>query len=248
MTKPDIAGEAEALIRALRGVTRARIHASAAGIESIHVTATDDDAALHMAAHVRSALLAGLAAPVTPARIHVAVAAGNTAGLGAPASSTDHDNAPPPRDRLRLLHAEPAPAEDVDTDPEPVAPEPPVTARPRLVAVDCHRPGDGRVVCRVSVAYQTRVHRAEAVAVDLPGSAAQAAAQAAVRALAAGGLDGLELNGLREVEIAGRDYVLVALRRDDGPAVRHRSGSALMFGTPERSAAEAAVDAANALI
>ena len=246
MTRPDIAGEAEALIRALRGVTHVRIRASGKGIDSIRVTAADDSAALHMAAHVRSALLAGLAAPITPGRIHVDVAETATPAATAPATHTA------PRDRIRLLHddhafADAAPADTTATaDPHPdddEPGEPPVTARPRLVSVDASRPGDGRVVCRVAIAFDTRVHRAEAVAVDLPGAAAQAAAQAAVRALIDAGLSGLELSGLREVEIAGRDYVLVALRRAE-PFARTRSGSAPIIGSAERSAAEATVDAA----
>ena len=256
MTRPDIAGEAEALIRTLRGVTHVRIRASETGIDSIRVTAADDSAARHMAAHVRSALLAGLAAPVTPGRIHVDVAEdmARTADPGPTTRTT-------PRDRIRLLHDEHAFADSVPagiaataprsddatattrpgSDDEPA--EPPVTARPRLVSVDASRPGDGRVVCRVAIAFHTRVHRAEAVAVDLPGAAAQAAAQAAVRALIDAGLHGLELSGLREVEIAGREYVLVALRRAE-PYARTRSGSAPIIGSAERSAAEATVDAA----
>jgi hypothetical protein len=121
-----------------------------------------------------------------------------------------------------------------------------VSARPRLVAVDAERPGGGRVICRVSIAFGTRVHRAEAIAVDLPGSAAQAAAQAAVRALSHASFTGIELCGLREVEIAGRDYVLVALRRTE-PFTRTRSGSAPIIGSAERSAAEATVAAAHEL-
>ncbi len=248
MATPDITGEAESLIRALRGVTHARIHASEAGIESVHVTARDDDAARHMAAHVRSALLAGLAAPVVPARIHVDVAPAHDTGA--------------PRDRIRLLHDLEADTDTTDTPDTPDTPhdpdtgigpdprahprhdaEPHITTRPRLVAVDATRPGDGRVVCRVAIAYRTHVHRAEAVAVDLPGSAAQAAAQATVRALVDAGIAGLELSGLREVEIAGRDYVLVALRRTE-PYTRTRSGSAPIIGSAERSAAEATVAAA----
>ncbi|HSH46950.1 MAG TPA: hypothetical protein VK966_13980 [Longimicrobiales bacterium] len=114
--------------------------------------------------------------------------------------------------------------------------------------MDVQKQPDGRVTCRVSIAWNAHVHRAEAVAMDLPGAAAQAAAQSAVRALAAAGIHGLELNGLREVEIAGREYVLVALRRTEGGSVRLRSGSALIVGTPERSAAEATLAAANDLL
>ena len=266
-TGTDFVRQAETLIRSLAGVTHARIEATPSGIEAIHVVATDDDSAARLAGHVRSALLAGLATPVVAGRIHVRTGTAQARRPGreraqATGMDTDPVELAPPRDRLRLLHGDDeAPAgAAVEADDALVAPAPrggaavvEVAARPhveraRLVSVDVRQPGDGRVVCRVSVAWDGQVHRAEAVAMDLPGAAAQAAAQAAVRALASAGLDGLELSGLREVEIAGKEYVLVALRRHDGAAVRHRSGSALRFGTPERSAAEAAVDAANELI
>ena len=80
-----------------------------------------------------------------------------------------------------------------------------------------------------------------------PGAPAQAAAQATVRALVDAGLPGLELNGLREVEIAGRSYVVVALRQDHR-FTRIRSGSAPVGGSPERSAAEATVVAAREIL
>ena len=259
MMTPDLVQDAEALIRALSGVTHASVHGSELGIESIHVTA-DRDAAPHIAAHVRSALLAGLATPVTPSRIHVRV-------------GEDSESAGP-RHRLRLLNgsvegAAVAPVtEDETSDPAAgleagAAPSPPATpasathdngtapapftTRPRLIAVDVERPGDGRVRCRVAVAYGAQVHRADALAVDLPGAAAQAAAQAAVRALVDAGFGGLELSGLREVEIAGRDYVVVALRRSE-IYTRIRSGSAPVIGAAERSAAEATVAAASEMI
>jgi hypothetical protein len=269
MATPDLSGEAETLVRALAGVTFARIDASRDGIEAIHVTARDADAARHMAAHVRSALLAGLATPVLPGRIHVRVA---DAGPGPRDAAVEppRPDPDPDRHRIRVLEEPGAQAAHDDSWAEAataptgaaaaagetragpaVAAAPDelhtVTGRPRLVAVDVDRPGDGRVLCRVAVAYQTRVHRAEAVAVDLPGAAAQAASQAAVRALIDAGIPGLELHGLREVEIAGRDYVLVALRqRDTFP--RTRSGSVPIIGSPERSAAEATVAAANMII
>lgn len=269
----DFVREAESLIRSLAGVVQARIHASPTGIDAVHVIAADDQAAAYMAGHVRSALLAGLATPVVPGRIHVrtgGTGAAPAAEDGAAADAGGHRDtaATVSRDRLRLLATTPDAVHEQTPAPT-LAPEEPenaaalphggddlgprtrqatATERARLVTVDVQRPGDGRVRCRVSVAWEAYVHRAEAIAVDLPGAAAQAAAQAAVRALASGGLHGLELSGLREVEIAGKDYVLVALRRSDGPAVRHRSGSALMFGSPERSAAEAAVCAANELL
>lgn len=240
-------------------MVHARVHATAeapdapGGIDAIHVVASDEDAAACMTGHVRSALLAGLATPVVPARIHVRTDAGRTEHpRGEP-----RVGAPEPRDRVRLIHAAEAsrrPAVDeiaseptVDAPAAPLA-RPGVHAQARLVAVDIQKPGDGRVLCRVSIAWNSYVYRAEAIAMDLPGAAAQAAAQAAVRAMVGAGVHGIELNGLREVEIAGRDYVLVALRRTEGRTVRLRSGSALMVGTPERSAAEATLSAANDLL
>ncbi|NIP82752.1 MAG: hypothetical protein GWM90_27440 [Gemmatimonadetes bacterium] len=243
MASPDLVLEAEGLIRSLAGVVSVDVRSSTSGIETIHVEAENDEAARHMAGHVRSALLAAMATAVVPGRIHVSVAG---------ARDHPHDS---PRHRLRLLRGEDGPARDPDHAPWNAAPgdrdpsrtaqdlAPDILRRPRLVAVDVTRPGDGRVLCRVSLALGAAVHRAEAVAVDLPGAAAQAAAQAAVRALLDAGLDGLELIGLREVEIAGRDYVVVALRRA-GVYPRNRSGSAPIVGSPERSAAEATVAAA----
>lgn len=231
MASPHLVEEAESLIRSLAGVVTARVHGSAAGIDAIHVEVDEPTSADAIAGHVRSALLAGLATPVTPGRIHVRVA-------GADPAAADQ---PVPRQPLRLVqdgesHAPGSPRATEDRARS-------VTALPRLVAADVARHGDGRVLCVVTVAYRTDVFQADAVAVDLPGAAAQAAAQATVRALAFAGIDGLELDGLRETEIAGREFVLVALRRADG-YTRLRSGSAPIIGAPERAAALAVVDAA----
>lgn len=259
VASPDLVFEAESLIRSLTGVVSARVRGSSAGIDAVHVEATDGDTARHVAGHVRSALLAALATPVVPERIHVSVAD--------PPPSGQEDDDPP--HRLRILRGG-DPDDDMDAAVVPdfgqaptrmaaragpigsAATAPDLRARdlasiPRLIAVDIDRPSDGRVLCRVSVAFGNRVHRAEAVALDLPGAAAQAAAQAAVRALLDAGIGRLELNGVREVEIAGRDYVVVALRRD-GIYPRTRAGSAPVVGSAERSAAEAAVVAAEQMI
>ena len=136
-----------------------------------------------------------------------------------------------------------APADSPLETPDTSRADPSPTTRPRLVSVDVDHPVDDRVVCRVAIAFQTRVHRAEAAAVDLPGAPQHAAAEAAVRALAEAGWDELELLGLRDVEIAGRDFVLVALRRND-LSPRVRSASAPVIGSPERAAAEATLIAA----
>jgi hypothetical protein len=256
LASQELAREAESLVRRLAGVSHARVLHGARGIDAIHVVADDPDAAPALAARVRSALLAGLAAPVLPARIHVRVADG--------ASRTPerdlHGHADPtPRQnghRIQLLEND---LEDPTHTPQPASPDvrsqpdgdaaiaAGPTARPRLVAVDLERRADGRVLCRVAIAFAAHVYSAAALAVDLPGAAAQAAAQATVRALLDAGIAGLELNGLREVEIAGRNFVIVALRRVD-TSRRLRSGSAPIIGSAERAAAEATVVAANELI
>lgn len=229
MASPHLVEEAESLIRSLAGVVTAHVHASGSGIDAIHVEVREPDHADSVAGHVRSALLAGLATPVTPARIHVRV----------------HDDGRTDRaakPELRLLQDDDSATARTAADTR--GPERALTGTPRLVAVDVERHGDGRILCVVSVAYGTDVFRADAVALDLPGAAAQAAAQATVRALAYAGIDRLELDGLREIEIAGREFVLVSLRRANN-YTRVRSGSAPIIGAPERAAALAAVDAAH---
>jgi hypothetical protein len=270
---PDLVQDAQALIRALSGVMHASVRGSDREIEAIHVTA-DPDSAPHIAGHVRSALLAGLAAPVTPTMIHVRVREPDEGEIALPRHRlrvVDDTAAGPRPDPLHTPASEPDPIPAARTPmpeyspalappetgrtPQPRSDQThdaedgdvPFTTRPRLVAVDVERPGDGRVRCRVAVAYGAQVHRADALAVDLPGAAAQAAAQAAVRALLDAGFDGLELLGLRDVEIAGRDYVVVALRRSN-VYTRIRSGSAPVIGPAERSAAEATVAAASKVL
>jgi hypothetical protein len=257
LASQELAREAESLVRRLAGVSHAHVLHGARGIDAIHVVAEDPDTAPALAARVRSALLAGLATPVLPARIHVRVAdnASRT-----PETDVRGQADPTPREnghRLRLLENA---VEDPTHTRQPLRPEARSkldgasavadgpTSRPRLVAVDLERRADGRVLCRVAIAFSAHVFSAAALAVDLPGAAAQAAAQATVRALLDAGIAGLELNGLREVEIAGRYFVIVALRRID-TSRRLRSGSAPIIGSAaERAAAEATVVAANELI
>jgi hypothetical protein len=226
---PDLVQEAEALVRCLAGVASARVHAGDAGIDAIHVEAADPEAAHTLPGHVRSALLAGLATPVLPARIHVRVA------------HADDDARIHARTQARATTPH---EDDHDTAADHSLP---FMARPRLVSVDLQKRDDGRLLCRVVIAHNAHIHTGEALAVDLPGAAAHAAAQAAVRALANAGIHDLELAGLREIEIAGQQYVVVALNRTRTTR-RSRSGSAPILGSAERSAAQATVSAVHELI
>jgi hypothetical protein len=252
----ELARQAEALLRSLAGVSHAHVQAGPRGIDTILVIADDPVLAPALAGHVRSALLAGLSTPILPARIHVRVAdsarepdtsgsgVDHTAAVGAHEQGTRHVPRIEDHDLPPATHG---------TQPDP---PPAITAQagrqiateaPRLVAVDREQPAGGQIRCRVTIALRTGVYTAEAVAVDLPGAPAHAAAQAAVRAMVEAGIHGLELEGLREIEIAGRDYTVVALRRTDS-CVRVRSGSALVAGSPERAAAIATVAASRDLI
>jgi hypothetical protein len=234
LARTDLAREAESIVRSLAGVASARVHAGHSGIDAIHVDTDDPDTARVLAGHVRSALLAGLATPVLPARIHVRVA-----------------HAADDAERTAPIHATAiTPVPDDDTAADHTATNGrhlPFLARPRLVSVDLEKRDDGRLLCRVVIAHDAHLHSGEALAVDLPGAAAHAAAQAAVRALDRAGIHGLELAGLRDVEIAGRQYVVVALNRTDTTR-RSRSGSAPILGSAERSAAEATVVAVHELM
>lgn len=263
VARPELARQAEGLLRCLAGVSHARVLAGDHGIDAIHVVAADHAVAPGLAVQIRSALLAGLATPILPARIHVRVHDDDVDGeehrqddYQAAATVTGHrlrllDHMERRAARPQELHITPGrharPLEPVDPAGSEQPDELDPVALPRLVSVDLDRRDDGRILCRVAIAYRTRVHSDEALAVDLPGAAAHAAAQAAVRALVRAGLHGLELDGLREVEIAGRDYALVALRRSD-TSRRVRSGSAPISGSAERAAALAAVAAAKELL
>jgi hypothetical protein len=261
MAGSGLARDAETLLRALAGVSHVRVEAGPRGIDAIHVTAHDPGLAPVLASHVRSALLAGLATPILPARIHVRVPDADDAPRDTPRAPAPTA----PRDRVRLLHDATEDETEAAHAPEIRAPAPAQrpsdesveaelpghgvsdTAAPRVVSIDVEHTDDQRVRCRVKIVYRAEVHVAEALAVDLPGAAAHAAAQATVRALADAGLHGLQLDGLREVEIAGRDHTIVALRKIDS-CTRVRSGSAPVTGSPERAAALAAVAAARELL
>ncbi|MEJ2436143.1 MAG: hypothetical protein P8Y53_24505, partial [Pseudolabrys sp.] len=115
-------------------------------------------------------------------------------------------------------------------------------AGPRLVSLDIVRHASGSVACIVVVVVGTDVRRASVEALDLPGAAEHAAAQAILRAI--GG--GLELEGVRHVEIAGRDYVVVAAREEEHG--RKRAAATLVAHSAAHAAADAATRVAHALM
>jgi hypothetical protein len=228
---PELALRAQALIRSLAGVASARVTAGPAGIDAIHVVADDPRSVHALPGNVRSALLAGLATAVGPASITVQVLGQDEPTPQPDATATprlgddEHDNAAPADTAAATgfvgLHA---------------------TDWPRLVAVDLERQPNGVATCRVTIVRDTTLHDGHATAAGTDAHA-HAAARATLRALERAGIAGLRLEGVRQIDIGQRDYVLVALSHTDDPRC-HRSGSILCSLSTERGAAEATIIAA----
>jgi nucleotide-binding universal stress UspA family protein len=240
-THADLAHRAQALVRSLAGVTHAHVLVGPTGIDAIHVVAADHDVARALPANVRSALLAGLATSVRPARVTVRVPENDDAA--ARAGKAAQSSVPNPR--LRLLEGD---VEGSASDPAPDSePGVPAADRARLVAVDLAHRDNGEVSCRTAIAWRSDLFHGEAAVADADAPAAQAAAQATIQALQHAGIDGLRLEGVVEIPIGGRAYMVVAVSRND-TGRRFRSGSAPCFRSPERGAAEATLVAAHELI
>ncbi len=243
----ELARRAERLLRALTGVLDARVETGPRGITAVHVTAEPGDRE-ETTRNVRSALLAGLALAVEPGRVVITTAA------------------PSPNGNGRELQAEGGRRKaeggrgygegdgegnhegygEGEGDERHEGDEGDARAGPRLVAVELEERRGGRVTCRVSVVVAHRLHQAAVEAPDMPGGGEHAAAEAATRALRAGGLHAA-LSGVRRIDIAGIGYVVVALRTDTGAGPVHRAAAAPLAGSATRAAADATVRAARQL-
>jgi len=264
---------AEQLVRSLSGIADARIYDDGrGGIRSIDIMPRPDNTAGRAARNVQSALLAAFGTGVELDRIRVRPPQDppriDDPDLSAP-------DAEPPYDAgTDDLDEDAATFEDAEEEAPVVGPTPAAPdhtghgpsgngtgyarsvrlvvdddeshgdrrAGPRLVSLDIVRHASGSVGCIVAVVVGTEVRRASVEALDLPGAAEHAAAQAVVRAIG----DGLELEGVRHVEIAGRDYVVVAAR--DGLHGRRRAAATLVARSVAHAAAAAATRAARALM
>ena len=101
------------------------------------------------------------------------------------------------------------------------------------------RPG-GRVGCRVVVATSDRIAAGQAEGVDTPAGRLEAAARAVIGAT---GLAGLDIDAVRLVELAGRNYVIVAVRAWSGRELLYRAEVVAVDASPEAAAAEATLGA-----
>jgi hypothetical protein len=257
---------AEQLVRSLSGIADARVYDDGrGGIRAIDIMPRPDNTAARAARNVQSALLAAFATGVDLERIRVRPPHD-------PPPSREPENRSPDAEAEEGVEGTDVleeVAEEVAVEPPATTPAYPAHAKngngagyarstpvvledeepredrragPRLVSLDIVRHASGSVACIVVVVVGTDVRRASVEALDLPGAAEHAAAQAVLRTI--GG--GLELEGLRHVEIAGRDYVVVAAREEEHG--RKRAAATLVAHSAAHAAAEAATRAAHALM
>jgi len=238
----ELARRAERLLRALTGVLDARVETGPRGITAVHVTAEPGDRE-QTARNVRSALLAGLALAVEPGRVVIATGPspnGNGRELQAQGDRREADGGRENGEGYDEGY------DEGDHEGYGEGDEGDARAGPRLVAVELEERRGGRVTCRVSVAVAHGLHQAAVEAPDMPGGGEHAAAEAATRALRAGGLHA-DLSGVRRIDIAGLGYVVVALRSETGAGPVHRAAAAPLAGSATRAAADATVRAARLL-
>ncbi|MEJ2217398.1 MAG: hypothetical protein P8099_12370 [Gemmatimonadota bacterium] len=238
---------AEHLVRSLSGIADAHVYDDGrGGIRAIDVEPHPDNTAARAARNVQSALLAAFGVAVDLDRIRVRPPDASHADAPADDEPADTDapvEAAPAAARPRNGNGT-APGE-----PEAAAVEADEAderdhrrAGPRLVSLDIVRHATGSVACIVAVVVGTDVRRASVEALDLPGAPEHAAAQAVIRAVGAG----LELEGVRHVDIAGLDYVIVAAREQLHG--RRRAAATLVTRGAAHAAANAATRAARALV
>lgn len=258
----DRVARATALIRALAGVVDATIEADGGDIRGIAVVADPALSAWEITRNVQSALLASLGLPIDMAIVEVRRpgalerqpqedaeepksetprgVAGKTNGNGkaarpngnghpgpAPVNGNSNGHAPVPTP----FASEPATAEGAPARGRSGA----SIARLELES----RPG-GRIGCRVVVATCDRISAGEANGMDTPAGRMDAAARAVV---AASPLAGVDLDAVRLLELAGRKYVIAAVRSWSGRELLYRAEVAPVEASPEAAAAQATLRA-----
>jgi hypothetical protein len=238
----DRFARATALLRALTGIQDARIEADTAGIRTIVVTADPGASTWEVTRNVQSALLASLGLAVERAVVQV-----RHSGHEAPAGLATAT--PPPRaggngggngksngnGRMAVPAARSLPRTVLVAE---VAGAP--TRGASIARLELETRGEGRLACRVVLVLGGRIAAGEAEGEDTTRGRQETAARAVIAAAPAAGA---ELDGLRQVELTGRDYIMVAVRSWSGRELICRAGVATLEVSPEAAAARAALDA-----
>lgn len=97
----------------------------------------------------------------------------------------------------------------------------------------------GRIACRAVVASGDHIYAGQAAGADTPAGRLEAAA----RAVLAAALRPAELDGIKVVELAGRKYVIAAVRSWSGRETVYHADVAPVGASPEAAAARATLDA-----
>ena len=220
--------QAEALICSLAGVVTARILTGDRddGLE-VYVVADDQVPHRQVARNIQSALLAHLGVRVDSQRISIASA---------------HRPGANGKPEAPIGAAEPAYGAAGDAS----APQPDDRPRLRLDGLCIERAHPHRLRCRLAMACGDAVHQGEAEVIDGPGAPLEAAARAALdawRQISDDAAPAIELDGVRLVEIAGRPYVVAALRARDLRSTHYPSGAAAALDSMEVAAALAVIHA-----
>lgn len=213
------ADRAEALLRSITGVREARIDIGPAGeILDVRILADPDVPPRQVARNVQSALLVHLGILVDHRAVTVQV---------------DPDTTPRTRPRDTATHAT-----------APANPAPTAETHATLESLELERLHPHRVRCRVTLNAEGRTLTGQAELMDRPGAGLDAAARTVLHALDTARTHApIEFEGVREVEIAGRPYVIAATRTFHGRELRFLAGAAAIDDTPEDAAALAALQA-----
>ncbi len=259
----DRVARATALIRALKGVVDARVEMDATGIRTVAVVVEPPLSAWEITRNVQSALLASLGLTIDTAIVEVSrpgvepSAADARAAVPEPAApvKTSPKNAPAASYGKRSNDKSAVPVNGNGKSngkvkviealtPPVVASAPAAPARRRQSAsvarLELEVRGSGRMGCRVVVATSDRIAAGESDGLDTPSGRLEAVARAVV---AASRIPGAALDAIRLVELAGRTYVIVAVRAWSGRDTIYRAEVAAVEASPEAAAASATLSA-----
>lgn len=259
---------ATALIRALTGVVDAAVTGDAGGIRSVLLVVEPTVSAWEVTRNLQSALLASLGLSIDTAIVEVRRPQAGEAPLSQPEAPAPPAKASPvagmngkaAKDRAPKP-APPAVVHDGNGASRPATngtgkangngkrapsvagPIPlPAAKRPAgsVARLEMESRLSGRIGCRVVVAMPDRIAAGESEGADTPAGRIEAAARAVV---AASPVAGVDLDGARLVEVAGKQYVIAAVRFWSGRELVYRAEVAAVSASAEAAAAQAALGA-----
>lgn len=231
---------AQDVVRSLTGVLAAEVHPDGGGgISSVHVVASDAYDPEAVRRNIRSALLARFGVVLPPEAVSVRCVPGASR-----ISPAEMDGVRPAGEPRATAPASPLAERATVRASYLPRPEP----RVGLQNFELERKHPNRVHCRVLLTLGAHAYLGEAEGLDTPEGRLETAALAtldALRKAAGGAADTIELEGAREVYIAGRTYVVAAARLVHGRSARDLAGAAAVEASPEYTAALALLQATN---